>query len=316
MLSKGGEKGLVSVIIPTYNRARMITRTIDSVLHQTYSQLEVIVVDDCSPDNTGEVVKSYEDPRVRYIRQETNQGAPAARNRGLALAKGEFIALLDDDDDWLPPKLEIQVAQFRSNPPEVGLLYCGCNVVLREGKTVVERREPRYRGAVFREMLSYNFVPSVTPLLRREVFRRCGGYDESFPSNQDWEMWVRVAREFEFEFVPDVLANYYIHESQISTSLEKRVRGLEKILQKFRLEYKAHPDIYARHLTTLGNLLVLMDRYHEARGAYKTALRHNPQNKAIYFQWLGTRVFPSLYKKLVKYLSRKRQESKYGATYY
>ena len=120
-----GAKPIVSVVIPTFNRAHLIMRALQSVLTQTFTAWETIVVDDGSTDDTETVVLSLGDSRIRYCRQPENRGPAAARNRGMREAKGEFIAFLDSDDEWFPDKLELQVARFRELPETVGLIYTG-----------------------------------------------------------------------------------------------------------------------------------------------------------------------------------------------
>ena len=120
------EKPTGSVIIPTYNRARMVDRAIQSVLSQTYQDFEIIVVDDASTDNTQEVVKEcmFRDKRVRYIKHEKNKGGSAARNTGIKNEHGEYVGFLDSDDEWLPTKLEKQIELFRKRCNSVGAVYC------------------------------------------------------------------------------------------------------------------------------------------------------------------------------------------------
>jgi len=124
----------VSVIISTYNRAHLIGRAIQSVLNQTYQDFEVIVVDDGSTDNTEEIVKSFNDPRIRYIRHEKNKGAAAARNTGIKAARGKYIAFQDSDDEWLPEKLEKQMKVFENAPPEAGVVYTDMQRINEDGE--------------------------------------------------------------------------------------------------------------------------------------------------------------------------------------
>ena len=141
----------VSVIIPTYNRAHLLPRALESVLAQTFEDLEVLVVDDGSTDGTEAVVTGYDD-RVRYLRQPQNAGVSAARNRGLREARGEFVAFLDSDDEWFPEKLARQVERFRELPDRVGLLYCGVQFGRRPDREDWTFR-PKHRGDVYETML-------------------------------------------------------------------------------------------------------------------------------------------------------------------
>ena len=144
----------VSVVIPTRNRAAFLQAAIQSVLNQTFQDFEIIVVDDASADQTAQVIQSFTDPRINYIRHETNKGQGVTRNDGINQASGEYVALLDDDDEWLPEKLEKQVRLLDSSPSKVGLVYTGFCKVDGSSKRVINRVIPEKRGQVFEELCS------------------------------------------------------------------------------------------------------------------------------------------------------------------
>jgi len=202
----------VSVIIPCYNYANLVGRAIQSVLDQTYRDFEVIVVDDGSTDNTPEVVGRFGE-RIRYIRQ-ANQGPNAARNTGIRATDGEFVALLDADDEWLPHKLERQI-EVMDAKPNVGLMYA--NIYLIEGQSgaIIGTYPPRFfhEGYVLPHLFLHQFVPSPTPLIRRKVFERVGYFDPKTIGSDDWEMWLRIAAQFNFAYVLEPLAKYTVHAS-------------------------------------------------------------------------------------------------------
>ncbi len=133
---------LISVVLPTFNRKRLLPRAINSVLNQTYKNLELIIIDDGSTDNTEEIVKAYSDTRIRYCKQKLNRGGSAARNAGIKLAKGELISFQDSDDEWLPEKLERQVRKFSEVGDDVGVIYCGYESVFERTKEVLPRSIP------------------------------------------------------------------------------------------------------------------------------------------------------------------------------
>lgn len=170
------------------------------------------MVDDGSTDNTPEVVAGF-GKRVRYVRQ-SNQGPNAARNTGIQAARGDFIALLDADDEWLPHKLERQMA-IMDTRPAVGLVYA--NVFLVEGRSgaIIGIYPLRlfHEGQVLRDLFLDQFVPSPTPLIRRKVFEGVGHFDPKTIGSDDWEMWLRIAAQFEFAYIPEPLANYSVHAS-------------------------------------------------------------------------------------------------------
>ncbi|MEY7851220.1 glycosyltransferase family 2 protein [Natrarchaeobius sp. A-rgal3] len=197
-------KPSVSVIIPAYNAADVIRRAINSVLLQKFQNFEAIIVDDASEDDTRNVVKTFADPRVRYIRHEKNRGASSARNTGIQRAEGTYIAFLDADDEWDPRKLEIQVAELESRSDEWVAVHCaredenGTFGKLRDLLAPVigtENRDATKEGReeVAGELLSLNIkTGSSTLLVRREAVEAIEGFDSGFRRHQDWEFLIRV----------------------------------------------------------------------------------------------------------------------------
>ncbi len=199
----------VSVVIPTYNRAPLLRRALDSVLRQTFRDFEVLVVDDGSTDETAGMVAELRDVRIRYLRQSRNSGVGAARNRGLREARAELIAFLDSDDEWLPEKLALQVALFSNAPDALGLVYTGVESVRDDGRRTIER--PRWRGDVFREMLAANVVHGggSNVMIRRAVVATVGFFHEQVAAIEDYHYWLRIARFFRIDFVDAPLIRYY-----------------------------------------------------------------------------------------------------------
>ncbi|AAL80893.1 glycosyl transferase [Pyrococcus furiosus DSM 3638] len=244
----------VSVIIPTHNRAKLLKRAIISVLNQTFEDFEIIVVDDASSDNTPNIIESIKDSRIRYIRLEKNSGAPTARNIGIKKARGKFIALLDDDDEWLPRKLEVQVKKFNELEKKFGVVYGGFYYVSQQNERIIGKRLPRFRGNVYGELLKENFIGSPTVLIRRECFKKAGLFDPKLPSSQDWDMWVRIARYYYFDYI---VAKYYVHGHQISFNInEKYIPGREIFISKHK-DIANNPKILSMHLTQMGLLSIL-----------------------------------------------------------
>lgn len=203
----------VSVIIPTYNRPALLRETLRSVSNQTFTDFEIIVVDD------GSTVAGVEDvcrefAKCRYFRQE-NMGRSSARNRGIKEARGELIAFLDDDDLWKPEKLARQV-EFLDQNPHVGLVHSPAEKILSDGTPTGEligNNNPEWRsGNVFLHAVRSCVVKSPTPLVRKEVFGSCGGFDAFLHSAEDCEFWARVAYRYEFGSIPEPLAYYRVHQ--------------------------------------------------------------------------------------------------------
>ncbi len=200
----------VSVIIPAYNASGTLSEAIDSVLNQTYIDLECIVVNDGSVDRTEDIVLSYLDPRLVYHVQE-NRERSIARNVGASMSRGRYLAFLDADDVWLPDKLERQIQLLKSQD-NLGLVYC--DVMYFDAGTGQEigsfsLKSRLERGMVFEKLLwEGNFIQSPTPVLRKEAYERVGGYDPSLIPLEDWDLWLRIARLYPVDFVPEPLARY------------------------------------------------------------------------------------------------------------
>ena len=239
----------VSVIIPTYNRADLVKRAIKSVLDQTYQNFELIVINDNSLDDTINVINTFKDSRIQCISHKKNRGAPAARNTGINKSRGEYIAFLDDDDEWLPEKLEIQL-EYLNHRPNVGLIYAGYEIVDKD-KNKIHRINPKERGNTFHRILHTNFIGSPTVLVRRECFESVGGFDEKFKSSQDWDMWIRISQKYDVDYVPNILAKYNISGNRITTNMNSVINGHIQILSKYDDYYKMHNEIYSTILTLI-----------------------------------------------------------------
>jgi len=263
------------VIIPTHNRANLVGRAIKSVLSQTFEDFELIVVDDASSDNTEEVVKRFQDSRIKYVRHQKNMGAPATRNTGIRMARGTYIGLLDDDDEWLPTKLEKQIAKFRDVSLKVGLIYCGLEVRRDDGHGIETVHYPVYRGDVRIRLLLGTTIGSPTPLIRSECFQKVGLFDESLKSCQDWDMWKRISEQYEFDFVPEILSITYLHEDQISSNFESLIPGRTRMVEKHMDEFRRHPDILLIHLKRLGKLHCINGTWREAIYWFREAIKIN-----------------------------------------
>ena len=224
----------VSVVIPTYERMATLSRAVDSVMAQTFSDWELIVVDDGSTDGTDEMIlRDY--PAVRLHRQE-NAGVSAARNAGVALAAGEWIAFLDSDDAWLPEKLERQLSAL-ANEPELRLSHTD-EIWIRNGKRVNQPKEyAKSGGAIYRRCLPLCCICPSSALIRRDLFDETGGFDETLPACEDYDLWLRITARDPVHYLDEALVRKYGgHKDQLSTTVwgldRYRIRALEKILSE------------------------------------------------------------------------------------
>jgi glycosyltransferase involved in cell wall biosynthesis len=224
---------LVSVIVPTFNRARMVGRAIDSVLAQTYSHYELIVVDDESTDDTPALLDRYGD-RIRVLHR-VHGGVSAARNCGIRAAAGELIALLDSDDYWMPEKLAVQVNDFVRHPEIV--LGQTEEIWIRNGVRVNPgRRHQKKAGLIFEHSLPLCLISPSAVMLRRFVFDEIGWFDESLPACEDYDFWLRITWKHPVDLISAPLTvKCGGHPDQLSRlpELDKyRIRSIDKILRQ------------------------------------------------------------------------------------
>jgi|CXWL01.1.fsa_nt_gi glycosyltransferase involved in cell wall biosynthesis len=264
------QKGLVTVVIPNYNYAHYLRETIDSVLSQTYPNIEIIVVDDGSKDGSKEVLASY-GSQIQAIFQQ-NQGVSAARNNGAGAGSGEFIAFLDADDAWLTEKIEKQVARFAADP-ELGLVHVGVDDVNADGTSLRHRLDGAEDGAM-NDMLMLK--PGVLGggsgvMIRREVFEAVGGFDTRLSTSADFDLFVRISGQYRVGFVPSVLLRYRYH----TANMHGNVRAMESDM-KLTFE-KAFKDGAPNERRCYGRLYqTLAGSYFHAgdlRGFVRTACR-------------------------------------------
>jgi glycosyltransferase involved in cell wall biosynthesis len=292
---------LVSVVVPTYNRADLVERAVDSVLGQSLDDLELIVVDDASEDDTPDRIGAYDDDRIEYVRHDQNRHVSAARNTGIERASGEYVAFLDDDDEWLPEKLERQVELFESRADRVGMVYCWMDY--HDGETVIESYRPALRGDVFAETLGGQPIGNCSTLLvRSTVLDDVGGFDESLPRGNDGDFIRRVAAEHEIDYVPEVLVRYHVgHESDRITAadrtgIENAIRGQRAKLEKFGPELRRHPDQRAAVLSALGWRYGQLGDWRQSGAHFVRALRADPGEREIYLNVART-VYHHLYRR-------------------
>jgi len=225
------ESPRVSVIIPTFNRSWCLSEAIDSVLAQTFPDMELIVVDDGSTDQTPSLLSRYAD-RLRVLRQ-TNRGVSAARNRGIQAAGGALIAFLDSDDLWQPDKLTRQVAFFNRHPDA---LICQTEEIwIRRGVRVnPKHRHRKPSGWIFEPSLALCLVSPSAVMLHRDLLEEMGGFDESLPACEDYDLWLRVSLRYPIHLIDETLViKRGGHEDQLSRqhSLDRyRIQSLEKLL--------------------------------------------------------------------------------------
>lgn len=239
----------IDVIIPVYNGERYIEEAICSVLAQTRLPKQLIVVNDGSTDRTETIVKQFKAtvPIVQIIKK--NGGLSSARNAGIAGSISPYLAFLDVDDRWEPTKLERQWAVFQNSTiPKLGVVYCDYYIMNSQGVRVEEDRfklNPAFRGNLFEPLLNNNIVASSGSgvLVKRDCFTKAGNFDESLANSEDWDMWLRIAVDYNYDYTPEQLVGIRRHQSNMSNDIMSMMNGLIRVLNKHAnalLRYPAH----------------------------------------------------------------------------
>ncbi|UCF80058.1 MAG: glycosyltransferase family 2 protein [Acidobacteriota bacterium] len=303
---------LVSAIIPTLlpERLSALGRAAESVLNQSYPHLEVLVVADGPQATHADTLEErVRDPRLRVVRRSRQGGPGAARNTGAQAAKGKYLAFLDDDDEWLPNKLEVQM-ELAAEHPEAALIFSDAYMV-KDGEKIALLPSIKFQGPpTLEELCERNFIPCLTVLLKRDVFMNVGGFDPSLEiwGFDDWDLWLRVMRFHSAVFNPLPLAIHYRHEDNYSNTirfLEAQGALLRKQLRLFSdnprcaaifreqmMQFESQRG-YRMHLEAY--FCMLSAQYKEARVCLKRAIRHYPLYLKNYAYLLFTYLPPSAY---------------------
>ncbi len=205
----------VSIIVTTFNRVNFLSETIDSILGQTYTNFELIIIDNMSEDGTVDYINNLSDPRVHYYRNENHGVIAVNRNFGIELAKGKYIALCDDDDLWLPEKLSRQVT-LMSNQPNVALCYT--NAESFSDDQIIKRKmiRRRVRDNYFNQLLQGSYIPNSSVLIRVNIFEDLGLLTEDPMLREDYHMWLRIAKNYDLKGIDESLIRYRVHISNVA----------------------------------------------------------------------------------------------------
>lgn len=284
------EQPLVSVITITRNRGNLIGRCIKSVLNQTYKNIEYIIVDGASDDNTDEVVASFKDDRLHYVKLETNWPIKETLDHGISLCKGKYITFLDSDDEYLLEKIEKQVTLIESLPNSYGMVYCGMTDIDSSTGAVITRHFPFLRGKVYDEAIGVQHL-SGTPtfLFRKKVLESLGGWKDNIGIISDWELAVRCCRDYLVDFVPEELVRVYVNHGSVRQSekayysdlLERRIKFNKYFLSEFHDVFERHPEYAAGFYYAICVAAFHLGRRKEGFWAYKKLL-----STAVTFKYL------------------------------
>lgn len=269
----------VSVILPTYNRAHLLGRAIRSALDQTYQDFELIVVDDGSTDDTEQVVRGVHDQRIHYLRHDENRGAAAARNTGIRAARGEYIAFLDSDGQWLPENLQRHTEVLGTSSSKVGVVYSDLWRISTDGKKEYWH-SPRIMpvdGIVYDQAINYRVsgINTQVAVIRRECFEKAGMFDEMFPRYIDLELLIRLSKHFHLHHIAEPLTNHYV-TAGISSDGALLIKARKLILEKYRKDIEKNRESLARHLYAIGTVLCQNGEIDEGRRYLVSAVKTYP----------------------------------------
>ena len=262
-------KPLISVIIPTYKRSKYITRAINSVLNQTYKNIEIIVVDDNKRNAkigkfTKNVLKKYiKKKQIKFIKHNDNKGISAARNTGIKKSKGEFIAFLVDYDEFLPKKIKLQLDIFKKLKNKIGLVYGAYQEInVDNGKKKIIL--PKYKNNVY-DILGINHIgtPSMV-MCSRLAIKKIGGFDVNLNHKEDIDFYFRLSKYFDVSYTSEVLIKYYIHSGSASKNDSDRLVKMLRFLKKHQLHLKRPRIRWSELQERLGKLYFLNDKKKKA----------------------------------------------------
>ena len=278
---------LITVVIPSYNRAGVIGAAIRSVLDQDLARFELLVVDDGSSDDTLAVVQAIEDPRLGVYQLARNAGAPTARNAGVALAHSPLIAFQDSDDEWQPGLLAAHVAMLQGHDVSF------CQLEQRYGDVVTLYPSAGWAlpADMRSELLATNHISTQTLAVRRAAFEGVGGFDPAMPRFQDWDLVLRLALAgCTFGYIDRPLAVAYDSPDSLTRSVQKGIAGRARLIAKHPHEFAWRPAVLARHHHVMGSQARRIGDFAEARRHFAAAVRHDPRSWKSAAQWLLARL--------------------------
>ncbi len=232
---------MVSIILPTYNRADILGLAIESIQKQTYPDFELLIIDDGSTDRTEEVVRSYQDDRIRYHKLTENGGQANARNYGIRQAQYDYIAFEDSDDRWRPKKLAVQMEAMRQAPPAVGFVYHKIRYDMGGGYEAILPSEQidinKKSGNIYAQMLYDNLVPCPSLLVKKECLIKAGGFDTDMKSLEDYDLALKLAKLYEACFVDEALLDASYSTNGVSGQAVNYLVASCYLIQKYKKDY-------------------------------------------------------------------------------
>lgn len=286
---------MISCIITTYKREpSVLSRAIKSIINQTYKDIEIIVINDAPEEKQLceeiRIMLEKFNVNIRYIEHDKNKGACAARNTGISVANGEYIAFLDDDDEWIENKLELQFEKMAEE--DVAMVYCDHLYIDASGNEVYKKPFLEYvvGESDFEKLLCFNFIGSTSfPLIKASVLRSVGGFNEQLRSSQDHEVWLKIAQNHNIAYVDKALVKYYYSEQAITRSIKNREQGYTYLLSEFA-------ELYENNKKILHCRYILLSTTYFGMHCFKQGFRYlgkaialcplSPKNLSIFWRTL------------------------------
>lgn len=295
----------VSVIIPAYNKAELTVRTVRSVLDQTYSQIEILVVDDGSKDNTAEKLEPFS-KEITYIYKE-NGGACSARNRGIEEAAGDYIALIDCDDIYYPEKIEKSVKCLEKDP-SLGFVHTPIKLIDDTDNEIGFTSYPadKVQGSIAHQLIVDNLVNNSTTVIKKKVFEKVGYFDESIFIPADWDMWLRISEHFAVGYVDEALTGYRITENYTKSHLEVNEREQRYVLRKayerqnIDISGKLKKRCEANLSYRMGKLYGSVGEMDRAQHFFREAVLNDFQDPRLVYHFFMAKVFPRVLERDLK----------------
>lgn len=303
------EEPLISVVLPTYNRAATLARSIAGILRQDWHTLELLVVDDASTDNTADVVKQFDDARLRYLRLERNGGASAARNHGVKAAAGEWVAFQDSDDEWdRTDRLRLHWQGLQDLGPDYALLVC-CTRCPEKPALSYEPLPGRARLSDAADLVLRRMPPTPCWLARREALLRAGLFDAELDCFEDWELSLRLSAFARIGLLNEVLhLNHYTRGGLFSNEAGY-VRNLSRILQRHEAKWAGRPRDLAVYWTLIGHMACLHGSGAQGRRAFRRAIAAAPLAPRPWLSLLASLCGRPLYRRITEAVRARRERA-------
>lgn len=294
----------VSVIIPTYNRAELLRIAIESAINQTYKEIEIIVCDDKSTDHTRGVIDSFKDERIKYILNKGNKGPSAARNTAILASKGEYIAFLDDDDEWFADKLQKQVEVLDDSKPHICGVYSNRLFIEKvSGKVLSDNPgTDQLKGNLLYQLIIKSPIHTSTVVVRKGCLDEVGLFDESISYMEDYDLWIRLSENWDFEYISKPLMKAYIHDrAHLSHNLEGQTKGRGRIIERYKHLFKKNRKSWGEFYICQGAEYCQLKQMKKGRQNIIKGIIKYPFNKIAYFHFFSSLLGADNYQRLRKF---------------